>query len=87
MRDPKLTGYAPQPVEGVTPDQRIEVESTVHPCDGEIGVGALGHPRVWLRMSPGRIWSVLSVIDRGKVSLVKQTRGPMKTQFSMVTPW
>jgi len=54
MRDPKLTGYAPQPVEGVTPDQRIEIESTVHPCDGEIGVGALGHPRVWLRMSPGR---------------------------------
>ena len=54
MRDPKLTGYAPQPVQGVTPDQRIEIESTVHPCDGEIGVGALGHPRVWLRMSPGR---------------------------------
>ena len=54
MRDPKLTGYAPQPVEGVTPDQRIEIESTIHPCDGEIGVGALGHPRVWLRMSPGR---------------------------------
>jgi uncharacterized Zn-finger protein len=54
MRDPKLTGYAPLHVEGVTPDQRIEIESTVHPCDGEIGVGALGHPRVWLRMSPGR---------------------------------
>jgi uncharacterized Zn-finger protein len=54
MRDPKLTGYAPHPVEGLTPVQRIEVESTVHPCDGEIGVGGLGHPRVWLRMSPGR---------------------------------
>ena len=50
MRDPKLTGYAPQHVPGLTPDQRIEVESRVHPCDGEVGVGGLGHPRVWLRM-------------------------------------
>lgn len=50
MRDPKLTGYAPKATPGVTPDQRIEIESRVHPCDGEIGVGGLGHPRVWLRM-------------------------------------
>ena len=54
MRDPKLTGYAPEPVPGVTPDQRIQIESTVHPCDGDVGVGALGHPRIWLRMSPGQ---------------------------------
>lgn len=54
MRDPKLTGYAPLAVPGLTPDQRIEVESSVHPCDGEIGVGGLGHPRVWLRIPPGR---------------------------------
>ena len=50
MRDPKLTGYAPLPVPGVTPDERIEIESSVHPCDGEVGVGGLGHPRIWLRM-------------------------------------
>lgn len=50
MRDPKLTGYAPHAVPGLTPDQRIEIESRVHPCDGEVGVGGLGHPRVWLRM-------------------------------------
>ena len=50
MRDPKLTQYAPRATPGVTPDQRIEIESRVHPCDGEVGVGGLGHPRVWLRM-------------------------------------
>jgi uncharacterized Zn-finger protein len=53
MRDPRMTGYGPQPVEGLTPDQRIEVESTSVPCDGDVGVGGLGHPRVWLRMSAG----------------------------------
>lgn len=53
MRDGKITGYAPQPVPGVTPDQRIEVESRSVPCDGEVGVGNLGHPRVWLRMAAG----------------------------------
>lgn len=54
MRDPKLTGYAPLPVEGVTPDQRIEIDSTNHPCDGEVGVGGAGHPRIWLRIPPDR---------------------------------
>ena len=52
MRDPQLTGYAPLPVEGVTPDQRIEIDSTNHPCDGEVGVGGAGHPRIWLRVPP-----------------------------------
>lgn len=51
MRDPRLTGYAPHPVEGITPVQRIEVESRAVPCDGEIAIGALGHPRVWLRIT------------------------------------
>ena len=52
MRDPKLTGYAPIPVPGVTPVERIEIDSTNHPCDGEVGVGGAGHPRIWLRIPP-----------------------------------
>jgi uncharacterized Zn-finger protein len=52
MRDPKLTGYAPIPVPGVTPVERIEIDSTNHPCDGEVGVGGAGHPRIWLRVPP-----------------------------------
>jgi uncharacterized Zn-finger protein len=54
MRDAILTGYAPKPVEGITPVQRIEVKQRSIPCDGEVGVGGLGHPRVWLRMSDGQ---------------------------------
>ena len=58
MRDGNQTGYAPKPTPGVTPDQRIEVTSRSVPCDGEVGVGGLGHPRVWLpmcdRRGPGR---------------------------------
>jgi uncharacterized Zn-finger protein len=51
MRDAKQTGYAPKPTAGVTPDQRIEVAQRSIPCDGEVGVGGLGHPRVWLRIN------------------------------------
>ena len=53
MRDGNLTGYAPKPTPGVTPEQRIEVESRSVPCDGDIAQVSLGHPRVWLRMSEG----------------------------------
>ena len=49
MRDPLMTGYAPKPVEGVTPDQRIEVHARKVACDGE-AAGALGHPRIWLEI-------------------------------------
>ena len=38
MRDGNQTGYAPKPIEGVTPDQRIEVDRRSVPCDGEIAV-------------------------------------------------
>jgi uncharacterized Zn-finger protein len=51
MRDGNQTGYAPKPIEGVTPVQRIEVESHSIPCDGEIAVPGLGHPRIWLRIA------------------------------------
>jgi uncharacterized Zn-finger protein len=51
MRDLRQTGYTPHLVEGVTPVQRIDVETRAVPCDGEIGVGGLGHPRVWLRIT------------------------------------
>lgn len=47
MRDPLMTGYAPQPVAGVTPDQRVEVHARKVACDGE-AAGALGHPRIWM---------------------------------------
>jgi uncharacterized Zn-finger protein len=48
MRDPDFTGYAPNRVPGVTPEQRIEVTSRHVACDG--GGGALGHPLIWLRI-------------------------------------
>ncbi len=53
MRDGNQTGYAPKPIPGVTPEQRIEVTSRSVPCDGESVTPGLGHPRVWLRMSTG----------------------------------
>ena len=53
MRDAKQTGYAPKLTEGVTPVQRIKVESRSVPCDGEIAGPGLGHPRVWLRINDG----------------------------------
>jgi uncharacterized Zn-finger protein len=49
MRDPQMTGYTPLATPGVTPEDRITVQSRVVPCDG--GGGALGHPRVWLRIA------------------------------------
>ncbi len=54
MRDGIMTGYVPKPVEGITPMQRIEVERRSVPCDGAVGVGGLGHPRVWLPMPAGQ---------------------------------
>lgn len=53
MRDAKITGYAPQPVEGITPTETFEVTSRVVACDG--GGGALGHPRVSLRIEDKQI--------------------------------
>ncbi len=50
MRDQQMTGYAPRRTEGVTPEQRVEVRHRAVPCDGEVA-GALGHPRVWLRIT------------------------------------
>jgi uncharacterized Zn-finger protein len=49
MRDPQMTGYAPKPVAGLTPDQRIEVTARKVACDGEAASG-LGHPRIWLHI-------------------------------------
>jgi uncharacterized Zn-finger protein len=61
MRDARQTGYTPVQVPGVTPEERITVQTRAVPCDGG-GVGTpfashgdangnpdvLGHPRVWL---------------------------------------
>ena len=55
MRDGNQTGYAPKPIEGVTPEQRVEVDRRHVACDGEIGVGGLGHPRIWLRIAEAEI--------------------------------
>lgn len=49
MRDQEMTGYAPKAKAGVTPEQRVEVHSRTVACDGE-AAGALGHPRIWLRI-------------------------------------
>lgn len=54
MRDARQTGYAPKPVEGITPVQRIEVTTRSVPCDGQFGVGGLGHPRIWMRIAPNQ---------------------------------
>jgi uncharacterized Zn-finger protein len=54
MRDGNQTGYAPTPIAGVTPDQRIAVASRSTPCDGESATPGLGHPRIWLRINPGQ---------------------------------
>ena len=50
MRDSLMTGYAPHPVEGVTPEQRVEVHARKVACDGDVS-GALGHPRIWLTIA------------------------------------
>jgi uncharacterized Zn-finger protein len=54
MRDPLMTGYAPQPVSGITPEQRIEVHARRVACDGEAAAG-LGHPRIWLHIEDREI--------------------------------
>lgn len=48
MRDPQQTGYAPKAVTGITPEERIMVESRHVACDG--GKGPLGHPRIWMHI-------------------------------------
>ncbi|HWX50983.1 MAG TPA: zinc-finger domain-containing protein [Roseomonas sp.] len=53
MRDPNLTQYTPKALPGVTPEEIIEVRSRVVACDG--GEGALGHPRVFLRIEDRQV--------------------------------
>jgi uncharacterized Zn-finger protein len=48
MRDPRMTGYTPVLIPGVTPVQTITVDSRTVACDG--GGDALGHPRVFMRI-------------------------------------
>ncbi|SUE42615.1 zinc-finger domain-containing protein [Roseomonas gilardii] len=48
MRDSGYTGYTPHIVPGVTPVDKITVESRVVACDG--GKGALGHPTIYMRI-------------------------------------
>jgi uncharacterized Zn-finger protein len=47
----------PQP-----PPETIEVTSPHVPCDGP--GGALGHPRVWLRIDPAKGWIECGYCDR-----------------------
>ncbi len=53
MRDAQITGYTPKAIAGVTPEERIMVASRAVACDG--GNGALGHPRVWLRIEAEQV--------------------------------
>jgi uncharacterized Zn-finger protein len=53
MRDARQTGYTPQPVPGVTPDETITVTSRVVGCDG--GGGALGHPMIYMRIEDRQV--------------------------------
>jgi uncharacterized Zn-finger protein len=53
MRDARQTGYTPHALPGVTPEERITVSSRTVGCDG--GGGALGHPRVYLRIEAAEV--------------------------------
>jgi uncharacterized Zn-finger protein len=53
MRDPQITGYAPKPTEGVTPEDIFFVLTRTPGCDG--GGGTLGHPLVYLRMEDEQV--------------------------------
>jgi len=53
MRDGNMTGYAPQAIPGVTPEERITASARSVACDG--GGGALGHPRIWLRIEGSEV--------------------------------
>ena len=48
MRDPQITGYTPRPIEGLTPQDVIMVDTRQIRCDG--GGGALGHPAIFMRI-------------------------------------
>ena len=48
MRDPNFTGYNPQPVPGITAEERFTVTSRTVSCDG--GKAELGHPLIWMRI-------------------------------------
>jgi uncharacterized Zn-finger protein len=52
MRDPRITGYTPKPVPGLTPEEIIEVHSSSVGCDG--GKGPFGHPLIYMRLENGR---------------------------------
>ena len=53
MRDQGFTGYAPNTIPGVTPEEVIMVETRHPACDG--GSGTLGHPTIWLRLEGEQI--------------------------------
>ncbi len=53
MRDPRQTGYTPVALPGVTPEETVMVTSRTIGCDG--GGGALGHPRVFLRIEQHQV--------------------------------
>ncbi|MFC0407391.1 zinc-finger domain-containing protein [Roseomonas elaeocarpi] len=48
MRDGHFTGYTPEVIPGVTPQDRITVSSRVVACDG--GRGVAGHPAIYIRI-------------------------------------
>jgi uncharacterized Zn-finger protein len=53
MRDARQTGYTPVALPGVTPEEVVTVTSRSVGCDG--GGGALGHPKVWMRIEKTQV--------------------------------
>lgn len=53
MRDARLTGYTPDALPGVTPEETFEVTTRSIGCDG--GGGTLGHPLVYLRIEHSQV--------------------------------
>lgn len=53
MRDPQMTNYTPRLTQGVTPEEILPAHDRTVACDG--GGGALGHPRVMLRITDSEV--------------------------------
>ena len=48
MRDPRMTGYTPHLIPGVTVEEVVMVGARAVSCDG--GSAGSGHPLIWMRI-------------------------------------
>ena len=81
MRDARQTGYTPVAQPGVTPEEVLTVTSRAVGCDG--GGGALGHPRVWLRIETAIVKPKLFVALGATAALCS----PMRPSSMLSIAW